>query len=125
MAVGDRVWVQTTQPGKGLIERIEPRHSVLSRQQPGVNTPAEDVILANPDQALVVFAATQPDPHLRMLDRFLVIAEANELPVVLCVNKVELVGLEDVKEVFGLYERIGYPVLYASAADNSRHRRAA
>ena len=54
VAVGDRVWVQTTQPGKGLIERIEPRHSVLSRQQPGVNIPAEDVILANPDQALVV-----------------------------------------------------------------------
>jgi ribosome biogenesis GTPase len=118
VAVGDRVWVQTTQHGKGLIERIEPRHSVLSRQQPGVNIPAEDVILANPDQALVVFAATQPDPHLRMLDRFLVIAEANELPVVLCVNKVELVGMDAVKEVFGLYERIGYPVLYASAADN-------
>jgi ribosome biogenesis GTPase len=116
VAVGDRVWVQTTQPGKGLIERIEPRHSVLSRQQPGVNTPAEDVILANSDQALVVFAASRPDPHLRMLDRFLVIAEANELPVVLCVNKIELVGLDAVKQVFGLYERIGYPVLYASAA---------
>jgi ribosome biogenesis GTPase / thiamine phosphate phosphatase len=119
VAVGDRVWVQQTQAGKGLIERIEPRHSVLSRQQPGVNIPAEDVILANPDQALVVFAASQPDPHLRMLDRFLVIAEANELPVVLCVNKVELVGWEAVKEVFGLYERIGYPVLYTSAADNA------
>jgi ribosome biogenesis GTPase / thiamine phosphate phosphatase len=118
VAVGDRVWVQTTQPGKGLIERIEPRHSVLSRQQPGINSPAEDVILANPDQALVVFAATQPDPHLRMLDRFLVIAEANELPAVLCVNKVELVGLNAVREVFGLYEQIGYHVLYASAAEN-------
>jgi ribosome biogenesis GTPase len=118
VAVGDRVWVQPTQAGKGQIERIEPRHSVLSRQQPGVNTPAEDVILANPDQALVVFAAAQPDPHLRMLDRFLVIAEANELPVFLCVNKVELVGQEAVEQVFGLYARIGYPVLYTSAADN-------
>lgn len=118
VAVGDSVWVQTTQPGKGLIERIEPRHSVLSRQQPGINTPAEDVILANPDQALVVFAATQPEPHLRMLDRFLVVAEANELPVVLCVNKVELVGMNAVKAVFSLYEQIGYPVLYASANDN-------
>ena len=115
VAVGDRVSVQQTQAGKGLIERIEPRHSVLSRQQPGINTPAEDVILANPDQALVVFAASQPDPHLRMLDRFLVIAEANELPVVICVNKVELTGEEAAREVFGLYERVGYPVLYASA----------
>ncbi|MEI2652464.1 MAG: ribosome small subunit-dependent GTPase A [Microthrixaceae bacterium] len=116
VAVGDRVWVQPGQKGKGLIERIEPRHSVLSRQQPGVNIPAEDVILANPDQALVVFAAHDPDPHLRMLDRFLVIAEANELPVTLCVNKVELVSREHVQAMFGLYERIGYGVLYVSAA---------
>jgi ribosome biogenesis GTPase len=119
VAVGDRVSVQPTQQGKGLIERIEPRHSVLSRQQPGVTIPAEDVILANPDQALVVFAARDPDPHLRMLDRFLVIAEANELPVVICVNKVELVGMEAVRANFGLYERIGYGVLYTSAAENT------
>lgn len=46
----------------------------------------EDVILANPDQVLVVFAIVEPDPHLRMLDRFLVIAEANELPAIICVT---------------------------------------
>lgn len=119
VAVGDRVWVQPGEEGKGLIERIEPRHSVLSRQQPGVNIPAEDVILANPDQALVVFAARDPDPHLRMLDRFLVIAEANELPVTLCINKVELTGLDHVQALFGVYERIGYGVLYVSAAENT------
>ena len=118
VAVGDRVLVQPTGEGKGLIERVEPRHSVLSRQQPGESHPAEDVILANPDQALVVFAAKDPDPHLRMLDRFLVIAEANELPAVLCVNKVELVGDDHVQAVFGLYERIGYRVLYVSAAEH-------
>ena len=125
VAVGDRVWVQPAAGNKGLIERIDERLSVLSRQQPGINIPAEDVILANPDQALVVFAAAQPEPHLRMLDRFLVIAEANELPAVLCVNKVELVGLEACAASFGLYERIGYPVLYASAARPRRHRRTA
>jgi ribosome biogenesis GTPase len=119
VAVGDRVWVQPLQDGKGLIERVEPRRSVLSRQQPGLAIPAEDVILANPDQALVVFAARDPDPHLRMLDRFLVIAEANELPVILCINKVELVGVEHVLAVFGLYERIGYRVLYVSAAEHT------
>lgn len=119
VAVGDRVWVQPGQDGKGLIERIEARHSVLSRQQPGLTHPAEDVILANPDQALVVFAAKDPDPHLRMLDRFLVIAEANNLPVIICVNKVELVGLDHVQSLFGLYERIGYGVLYASAAEHT------
>ena len=117
VAVGDRVWVRALTATKGQIERIEPRRSQLSRQQPGENMPAEDVLLANPDQALIVFAAARPEPHLRMLDRFLVIAEANELPVVICVNKIELVGLAAVQQLFGVYERIGYRVLYTSAAD--------
>lgn len=115
VAVGDRVWVAPVGEKSGRIERIEERHSVLSRQHPGESRPAEDVILANPDQALVVFAAANPEPHLRMLDRFLVIAEANELPVMICVNKIELTGEEAARRQFGLYERIGYPVLYASA----------
>jgi len=119
VAVGDRVWVRPNEPGRGLIERIDERQRVLSRQQPGEAHPAEDVILANPNQALIVFAAASPDPHLRMVDRFLVIAEANELPVTLCINKVELVGLERVQAVFGRYEQIGYGVLYTSAAEHT------
>ncbi len=115
LAVGDRVWVSPLGPTKGLIEQIEERHSVLSRQQPGLEVPSEDVILANPDQALVVFAAAKPEPHLRMLDRFLVVAEANELPAIICVNKVELTGLAAAREIFHLYETIGYRVLYTSA----------
>jgi ribosome biogenesis GTPase len=111
VAVGDRVW--------GLIERVDARHSVLSRQHPGEARPAEDVILANPDQALVVFAAAKPDPHLRMLDRFLVIAEANELPAILCVNKVELTGEAAARDLFDLYAHIGYPVIYTSAREQT------
>jgi ribosome biogenesis GTPase len=114
VAVGDRVWVLPNGENKGSIERVETRHSVLSRQRPGVGSPAEDVILANPDQALVVFAAAQPEPHLRMLDRFLVITEFNELPAVVCVNKLDLVGIEQAKALFGRYETIGYRVIYAS-----------
>ncbi|MFN3331190.1 MAG: ribosome small subunit-dependent GTPase A, partial [Caldilinea sp.] len=115
VAVGDRVWIVPEGDRRGLIERIDERHSVLSRQHPGESQPAEDVILANPDQALVVFAAANPEPHLRMLDRFLVIAEANELPVMICVNKIELTGEGAARQLFAVYERIGYPVLYASA----------
>ena len=115
VAVGDRVWIVPEGDKRGLIERIDERHSVLSRQHPGESQPAEDVILANPDQALVVFAAANPEPHLRMLDRFLVVAEANELPVMICVNKIELTGEAAARQLFAMYERIGYPVLYASA----------
>lgn len=117
VAVGDRVWVTPSGDSHGLIERIDERHSVLSRQDPSAPVAAEDVILANPDQVLIVFAAAQPEPHLRMLDRFLVVAEANELPAIICVNKVDLVGLEAAQAIFAEYERIGYPVLYASATD--------
>ncbi|HMN26812.1 MAG TPA: GTPase RsgA, partial [Caldilineaceae bacterium] len=98
----------------GKIERVDERVSVLSRQRPGVDTPAEDVILANPDQALVVFAVAQPEPHLRMLDRFLVIAERNELSTIICVNKTDLTSEEQGASYFGVYEQIGYPVVYAS-----------
>lgn len=117
VAVGDHVWVRPNGKEKGLIERIDERTSVLSRQRPGVNVLAEDVILANPDQALVVFAAADPEPHTRMLDRFLVIAEFNELPTAICVNKVDLTGLDAAKRIFGLYETIGYEVIYTSAEE--------
>lgn len=114
VAVGDYVWIIPVGKDRGQIERIEERHSVLSRQHPGVAVPAEDVILANPDQVLIVFAIVEPDPHLRMLDRFLVIAEANELPALICVNKLDLASTEAAQQLFGLYMTIGYPVTYAS-----------
>ncbi len=115
VAVGDQVWVRPNGQGKGLIERIAERKSVLSRQRPGVNVLAEDVILANPDQAMVVFAAADPTPHPRMLDRFLVVAEFNELPTVICVNKIDLTEMAAAEAIFGLYTEIGYEVIYASA----------
>lgn len=114
VAVGDRVWLVPEKENAGRIERVDERTTVLSRQRPGVDHLAEDVILANPDQVLVVFATADPEPHLRMLDRFLVVAEFNELPAILCVNKVDLVGLEAARRLFGLYESVGYTVLYTS-----------
>ncbi|HXF64408.1 MAG TPA: ribosome small subunit-dependent GTPase A [Caldilineaceae bacterium] len=115
VAVGDYVWMIPEGERGGRIERVEERHSVLSRQHPGESRPAEDVILANPDQVLIVFAVAEPEPHLRMLDRFLVIAEANELPAIICANKVDLASAARAQELFSLYEQIGYRVIYASA----------
>lgn len=114
VAVGDRVQVVLESKRTGLIDSVEERESALSRQLPGVTRPAEDVIVANPDQALVVFAVQEPEPHLRMLDRFLVIAEANELPVIIVVNKIDLAGLEAARRKFHLYENLGYPLIYTS-----------
>lgn len=114
-AVGDRVAIRLLPEGTGVIERIEPRQRTLSRRDPRPRGVFEQVIVANPDQAVFVFACADPAPRLRMLDRFLVAAERQELPAIVCANKLDLVGRRAARQIFGLYERLGYPVYYVSA----------
>ena len=113
-ALGDRVTVRRTEDDRGVIESIEPRERVLSRKAPG-RSEIEQVIVANPDQAVFVFACADPDPNFRFLDRFLVVAERENLPAIICANKVDLVVLRSAKDEFQMYDRLGYPVLYTSA----------
>ena len=114
--IGDRVAVATLPDGSGMIEEVEPRRTKFSRRQPGPRGVwREDLLVANVDQVLVVFACADPPPHLRLVDRFLIVAEANEVDAVLVANKVDLVGEAKARELFGEYERIGYPVEYVSA----------
>jgi ribosome biogenesis GTPase / thiamine phosphate phosphatase len=117
LAVGDRVVLEQDESGATAIAEILPRRSRLARRAPGGGH-GERVVAANVDQVVVVFAAANPEPHPRMLDRFLVIAEANDLKARIVINKVELVGGADVaREKWGLYERIGYPVHYTSVKE--------
>jgi len=110
LAVGDEVMLAPDrQSTQWTIEEILPRRSVLSRRAPG-GRHGERVVAANIDQVLVVFAAAQPEPHRRMIDRFLVIAESSGLTGRLVLNKVDLVDPTAVRESFQDYERAGYPV---------------
>jgi ribosome biogenesis GTPase len=116
--IGDRVVVSLLDEANGMIEEVEPRRSRFSRRQPGPRGSwKEDMLVANVDQVLVVFACADPMPHLRMLDRFLVVAEHNEVRAVVVANKVDLVGVDVARGTFGLYERIGYAVHYVSARE--------
>jgi ribosome biogenesis GTPase len=117
IATGDWVRWQPTRPGRGVIEEVLPRQTQLSRLRPGPgNFPVEHVIVANPDQAILIFSVREPTPRLRMLDRLLVIVENNELPAIICANKIDLLeSPREARRLFGLYEEIGYPVIYASA----------
>jgi ribosome biogenesis GTPase / thiamine phosphate phosphatase len=116
--IGDRVTVLPLEDGQGMIEAVEPRRSKFSRRQPGPRGAwMEDLVVANVDQVLVVFACANPMPHLRMVDRFLVVAEHNQVEPVVVANKVDLVGLEAARRLFGGYEAIGYPVHYTSARE--------
>jgi ribosome biogenesis GTPase / thiamine phosphate phosphatase len=114
--IGDRVRVERLADGTGAIESIEPRRRRFSRRQPGPRGSwREDVMVANPDLVAPVFACDRPPPNPRLIDRFLVVAEYNEVPVLLVANKVDLVGPDAARERFAPYERIGYDVVYASA----------
>jgi ribosome biogenesis GTPase len=115
-AVGDRVLVTCQAEGTGSIESIEPRSRALVRLDPRPQGVYQQVILANPDQAVFVFACARPTPHLRMLDRYLVIAERQNLPAIVVANKIDLVGRKQAEEMFGFYPKIGYPVIYCCAA---------
>jgi len=123
IAVGDRVIVTQTKPGRGVIEEVLPRRTALSRlaplpkgKRPIKWAEREQVLVANPDQAIFVFAVRDPAPHLRMLDRFLVAAGHAEIGMLVCANKIDLLeGEENPRHIFGLYEEIGYEVLYTSA----------
>jgi ribosome biogenesis GTPase len=122
--VGDRVTVSRLADGSGAIEAVAPRDRALARRKPSPKGRAarseegerESIILANPDQAVFVFACAHPAPRLSMLDRFLVVAEANHIPAIICANKTDLVSEEEARALFAGYEPLGYRVVYASAA---------
>ena len=114
IAVGDRVTLELARSGEGVIETVLPRERSLVRKGILRGQP-EQIILANATKLLAVFSVAEPTPHLRMLDRFLVLADAHELEAAICVNKVDLDPTGIMREEFALYERIGYPVIYTSS----------
>ena len=113
-AIGDWVKITLQEPGKGMIEEVEPRQSMLYRMAPTDRGEYQQVIIANPDLAVFVFSIQQPEPRLRMLDRFLVIAEKERIDALILVNKIDLTGKRQASKSFQHYEKIGYPVLYTS-----------
>ncbi len=114
VAVGDQALIEIHEDGSGSIAQVLPRKSVLSRQLSGVNYEYQQILLANPDQVLFVFACAQPDPSLRMLDRFLVVAEKQQIQAVIVANKLDLVTREHAQALFEVYRRIGYDLIYTS-----------
>lgn len=108
--VGDNVTfsVLDEEAGEGNIEAILPRSNALVR-------PA----VANVDQAMVVFALTHPAPNLNLLDRFLVMMGIQDVPVIICFNKVDLGDDGLVGTYRAIYEAAGYEVRFISALDET------
>ncbi len=111
-ALGDIVEITVLPDGTGVIDSVRERKQSIVRLDPRPQGEYRQILLANADQAVFVFACANPAPRLRMLDRFLVVAEKQGIPPVIIANKIDLV--QNPRETFGMYESIGYRVIYAS-----------
>jgi len=115
VVAGDVVELALHRDGPATVERVHTRRSVLARRKAsgGRSVRRAQPIAANVDQVVVVTSTRDPDPNPRMLDRFLVIAEANGLPAAVVVNKVEL-DREVVDVLSHRFGAAGYQVLGTS-----------
>ena len=122
IALGDRVTLRRLELPEGesgkvdaVIHDILPRESALTRRAPGPKGAwAQDVVVANVDQLVPVFAARMPDPRFGMLDRFLALAEIDAIDSLIVLNKVDLGLSEEVVREIETFRRIGYRVIQAS-----------
>jgi ribosome biogenesis GTPase len=113
VVIGDRVRIRVAADGTGVIEEVLERRNELVRGAAGESR-FLDVIAANLDELVVVHSLKDPDLNLGRLDRFLLIAEAAEIPAIVCLNKVDLADSDFSREV-DIYRDVGYSVILTSA----------
>jgi ribosome biogenesis GTPase / thiamine phosphate phosphatase len=116
VAIGDVVRFVDAGENRGMITEILPRRSKLSRPAatPGQRV-FEQVIVANADQVVPVFATASPTPKWGLLDRYLVAAEAAGLPALICITKTDLAEQNsELEATVAEYRRIGYRVQLVS-----------
>lgn len=111
VVAGDRVAFVVTQPGRGVIERIEPRQGTISRNVRG----QRHVLVANVNQLLIVASAVDPPIKPSLIDRYIISALVGGLRPIVCVNKADLADAGELQPIVGLYAQLGYHVLLTSA----------
>lgn len=114
VAVGDRVALERDERGGAVIAGVEPRTSVLMRPEVAGRW-RRQVLVANADRAVLVFAQRDPEPAAGLVDRLLVACHAGNVPPVLVFNKADLDAGERSASLVRLYEGLGYEVIRASA----------
>lgn len=111
VTTGDRVWFRDAGNGEGMIERVEPRHGVLTR----ASRRREHVLVANVDQLVIVMSLVEPDLKPHLIDRYLATAQQGGLAPILCLNKADLVENANLQPLIGFYSQLGIPTLMTSA----------
>lgn len=102
--VGDRVIIDLIDEEHGVIDSILERHSELIRP-----------LVANVDQAVVVFALKKPDISFTLLDKLLILIEHNNIDSIICFNKADLDDSGIFDKAKRIYENIGYRVIKTNA----------
>jgi ribosome biogenesis GTPase len=110
VTAGDHVWIRSAGE-EGLIERVEPRHGLLTR----ASKQREHVIAANVDQVVIVVSLVEPELKPHLIDRYLASAEQGGIAPVVCLNKADLVDPVPYQPLVGLYAQLGIPTLLTSA----------
>lgn len=111
VAAGDRVMFRPADDKEGVIERVEPRRGVLSRNSRG----RQHIMVANVDLMLIIGSAAEPYLKPNLIDRFLVTAEKNRIRPLICINKVDLVDRAALQPLVGVYSQMGYAAFLVSA----------
>jgi len=112
--IGDQVMVSRPDEQSFVVVEVLPRGRRFSRRQPGRGPRKEDVLVANLDQLMITFCHGRPVLNTRLLDRFLVIAEHQDIAPVIVMNKSDLREPNDLSWRKA-YASIGYPILTVSA----------
>lgn len=97
--VGDRVKIDISENKTGYVQEILKRKTELFRPP-----------VANVEKVIIVFAAQNPNPNLWLIDRFILLAESQNLDVVICITKIDLAEENDLNKMIEVYEKTGYRV---------------
>ncbi len=111
VTTGDRVWIRPSINDEGFIERVEPRHGILTR----ASRRHQHVIVANVDQVVFVVSLVEPELKPHLVDRFLASAYQGGIRPILCLNKADLVDPVGYQPLIGLYSQLGVTTFLTSA----------
>jgi ribosome biogenesis GTPase len=114
---GDNVKVLLVSDSEGIIQEILPRETILSRNIES-RVYKEHIVAANIDQILIITSTAKPPFKSGLLDRYLIIADKNDLKAIICINKTDLASIQDFEIYRKEYAKLGYPVLFVSAIKN-------
>jgi ribosome biogenesis GTPase / thiamine phosphate phosphatase len=120
IAVGDVVEFSVEINGESTISKIHPRTNYIIRQSPRKKHNIH-LIASNVDQAMLIVTMVDPDVKTGFIDRFLLMTEPYNIPVIIVFNKSDLYGEYEL-EVFNyykeVYEKIGYTVILSSVTNS-------